>query len=241
MTGCLPVWVVFLRSLTLRPPWVWEHICTLDNIFCGHPAPGPAVWMSWNWHLAEQHRWNCYIILLFREISFVIAFCYVSHSSVWVLLSVFLSFWLSEFLSLRLSVFLSFSLSLFLSFSLSVFISVHISLLEVVLVPTDPCFVHSEVLADGLEWMDGYHRSAVIITINIWCIHAPQSSTEHSADPCGLGGYHVSPKWRTQFDLAQAAVECVQSALRVCSKCVQSVFRACFISSPTPSSVPVFG
>ena len=33
--------------------------------------------------------------------------------------------------------------------------------------PTDACFVHSEVLADGLEWMDGYHRSAVIITINI--------------------------------------------------------------------------
>ena len=35
--------------------------------------------------------------------------------------------------------------------------------------------------------------------------------------------------------------ECVQSVFKVCSECVQIVFRVCFISSPSASSVSVFG
>ena len=35
--------------------------------------------------------------------------------------------------------------------------------------------------------------------------------------------------------------ECVQSVFRVCSECVQSVFNIEFISSPSASSVSIFG
>ena len=35
--------------------------------------------------------------------------------------------------------------------------------------------------------------------------------------------------------------ECVQSLFRVCSEFVQSVLRVCLISSPSASSVSVFG
>ena len=66
--------------------------------------------------------------------------------------------------------FLSFCLSVFLSSCLSVIArhssySVHLSSFEVVLVPTEACLVHQEVLADGLDWdgMDGYYRSTVTV------------------------------------------------------------------------------
>ena len=43
--------------------------------------------------------------------------------------------------------------------------SVHLSSFEVVLVPTEACLVHQEVLADGLDGdgMDSYHRSTVTV------------------------------------------------------------------------------
>ena len=128
MTGCLAVWAVFLRSLTLHPPWVWEHLCTLDNIFCGHPTPGPAAWMSWYWHS------NIYeVVILFGSLERFLLwplFVMSVKTQFECCLSVFLSLCLCVFVSLCLCVFPSLCLSVSPSFRFSVFLSLCLSVLS---------------------------------------------------------------------------------------------------------------
>ena len=55
----------------------------------------------------------------------------------------------------------------------------------------------------------------------------------------------VQSVFRVCLECAQGAFrvcsECVQSAFSVCSECVQSVFNIDVISSPSASSVSIFG
>ena len=55
----------------------------------------------------------------------------------------------------------------------------------------------------------------------------------------------VQSVFRVCLECAQGAFrvcsECVQSAFSVCSECVQSVFNIEVISSPSASSVSIFG